>query len=451
MKSRSTEPLAELAHLTQQGRYREVLALASRHAQSAQTLFFKANAEYALENLILAENTATQALKLESSHTETLVLLASIANLRGDSVKALSYLRQLDIENTPIPECSLEMAQALLHERRYAEAIDLITKHRVRFNHPMHLARAAQIEADARDALGEYRLAFRLYQYKNQCLEDWMRRLNVPENLISHANLLLNALEKWPLPTSPVHADVPIVPNSPIFIVGFPRSGTTLLVSKLASLPNVDTLDERDLWIDSTERWLNTEASVIRLFNAPQAELDLARTHYFNRVREHLGRNPSSHFIDKFPLNALKLPLIAKVFPNASIIYCKREPRASIFSAYRRFIKPSALTFACSQLERGVELHRVISKTVEYCKDHLPLNILPLDYEQWMTNPDVILQGLCRQLALPKPQILSTEEWSALLNSRPHATPSSAQIKAGISDKFMQSHLAYAFELDRIF
>jgi|GEM_PF-7122837 len=439
--------LGELNQLTLQGRYAEVISLCDQADVSTETLFYKANALYGLEDLILSESFAKQALTLSPTHHPSLTLLASIANLRGDSTQARSWLLNVDPNGVDLPETRLEMGLVLLKEKNHRAAIELMDRSMASFTHAMHRARAAQILGDCYDALGDFQTAFGFYCQKNEQLKLWMQHLGVSDQLNNHARMLLDSLSAWP---SFRHTQSDANPR-PIFIVGFPRTGTTLLQAKLSNIPDTDTLDERNLWTEATERWLSNPQSFQRLLSASDRELSCARESFWNHATKHLGRSPRKIIIDKFPLNALKLPLISKVFPGASVIYCTRNPRASVFSAFRRFIKPSALTLACCQLDKAAELHQTITTFVKLAEEKLDLNIFTLSYEEWMNSPEATFTRLCEQLALPTPTEQSTEEWQRDLKRRPYATPSSAQIFSGITSQFQHNFKPYDFALDAFF
>jgi tetratricopeptide (TPR) repeat protein len=108
---------------------------------------------------------------------------------------------------------------------------------------------------------------------------------------------------------------------TPVFLIGFPRSGTTLLDQILASHPGVTTLEERDTLFDAANELMNTEEAFERWADLTPSELERLRELYWRRVRAGLSSAPEARvFVDKQPLNAALLPLIYRLFPAAKII-----------------------------------------------------------------------------------------------------------------------------------
>ena len=128
---------------------------------------------------------------------------------------------------------------------------------------------------------------------------------------------------------------------TPIFIVGMPRSGTTLLESAMAAHKDVDcagelpvmpfALREFDAWAEEAG-WNGGEI--------PQSIIDAIRTKYFDQYKEY-GISDARFVTDKQPSNFLSVGLIRHVFPEARIIHIRRNPMETGFSIFRRnFARP---------------------------------------------------------------------------------------------------------------
>jgi tetratricopeptide (TPR) repeat protein len=118
-----------------------------------------------------------------------------------------------------------------------------------------------------------------------------------------------------------------------IFIVGLPRSGTTLLEHMLTSLPGVWSNGETDNF--ATALMSATPAGPEDLFaRAAAADPDAVADHY---VRRACRRSGDARVLEKLPLNYLYLGAIRRALPDAKIIVVKREPLDSCFAMYRTF------------------------------------------------------------------------------------------------------------------
>jgi Flp pilus assembly protein TadD len=141
--------------------------------------------------------------------------------------------------------------------------------------------------------------------------------------------------------------------QSPVFVVGFPRSGTTLLEQMLDAHPDFRSMDERAFIHELTERMEQVgQRYPADLANLTGAEADQLRAAYFRmvgRVLPDLGRH---RLVDKNPLNMLCLPMIMRLFPQARIILCLRHPCDVLLSCSMQPFRSPAFMVLCSSLQR---------------------------------------------------------------------------------------------------
>ena len=137
-----------------------------------------------------------------------------------------------------------------------------------------------------------------------------------------------------------------------VFLLGFARSGTTLIETALGRHPDVVSLEERDTLYAAIVDFLNPADGLTRLEELGQADLRRYRDDYWARVRG-FGVEPAGRvFIDKNPSNTLKLPLIQKLFPRAKVIFAVRDPRDVVLSCFRRRFKLNPTTYEFLDLAR---------------------------------------------------------------------------------------------------
>jgi Flp pilus assembly protein TadD len=141
--------------------------------------------------------------------------------------------------------------------------------------------------------------------------------------------------------------------ESPVFVVGFPRSGTTLLEQMLDAHPDFRSMDERAYiheLIESMERvGQRYPADLVTL---SQDDADALRRSYRRRVarvRPDLGPR---RLVDKNPLNMQCLPMIMRLFPQARIILCLRHPCDVLLSCSMQSFRSPAFMVLCSSLPR---------------------------------------------------------------------------------------------------
>ena len=156
-----------------------------------------------------------------------------------------------------------------------------------------------------------------------------------------------SAYEAWrPLPS-------PSSRHSPVFVVGFPRSGTTLLEQMLDAHPDFRAMDERAFIHELTEGMaLVGQRYPEDLASLTPTEADQLRAVYFRRVEHVLPDRGQHRLVDKNPLNMLCLPMIRRLFPEARIILCLRHPCDVLLSCYMQPFRSPAFMVLCSSLTR---------------------------------------------------------------------------------------------------
>lgn len=123
--------------------------------------------------------------------------------------------------------------------------------------------------------------------------------------------------------------------ETPVFLVGFPRSGTTLMDQILDSHPGIQVMEERDALNDTVAAIgndLGDYPGAIAGFDA--ADVEKYRQVYFQAVDRYIDREPGTVLVDKYPFNICHIPLIVRLFPGARIILAMRHPCDVVLSNF---------------------------------------------------------------------------------------------------------------------
>ena len=143
----------------------------------------------------------------------------------------------------------------------------------------------------------------------------------------------------------------PAMEDSPIFVVGFPRSGTTLLEQVLDAHPQLQSMDEQPFLLravrEVTDRGIRYPAELGQLSAQALGEL---RAHYWERARTRGGLLAGRQLVDKNPMNLVLLPLIRRLFPNARIVLAIRHPCDTILSCLLQRFRSPGLAVLCADL-----------------------------------------------------------------------------------------------------
>ena len=231
--------------------------------------------------------------------------------------------------------------------------------------------------------------------------------------------------------------------HNPVFVVGFPRSGTTLLEQMLDAHPDFRSMDERAFIHELTERMemigQQYPADLATLTPTDADQLRAVYARMVGKVRPELG---SKRLVDKNPLNMLCLPMIMRLFPEAPIILCLRHPCDVLLSCFLQPFRSPAYMVMCSSLQRLAESYvqafEQWHQQVEVFNPHL----LAWRYESLIDNFDASVATLG--------DFLELEDASPMARFAEHArgkrfisTPSYAQVTQGISRKAVNRWHAY--------
>ena len=123
--------------------------------------------------------------------------------------------------------------------------------------------------------------------------------------------------------------------RQPIFFVGFPRSGTTLIDQILTSHSKIEVIEEKPLITNVVEKIVANQKSYPseQLLNMPEEESQVYRNSYFELL-EYFRKDKTEFVVNKLPLNILHLPLIYTLFPKAKTIVALRHPLDSCLSCF---------------------------------------------------------------------------------------------------------------------
>jgi tetratricopeptide (TPR) repeat protein len=202
-------------------------------------------------------------------------------------------------------------------------------------------------------------------------------------SLARQSRLLIEATPKGYLDRTP---DLGVADETPILIVGMPRSGTTLVEQILSSHPDVAPGGELGFWLERNR-------AGTRVFDAtakPETVRALAAD-YLAVLREIAPG--AARVTDKMPFNFGLLGLIRQVFPRATIVHCRRHPVDTCLSIFTTSFE-TTIDFAG---ERGslVYFYRQYQKLMAHWREVLPPDrFIEVDYEALVADPEPLTRRL---------------------------------------------------------
>lgn len=261
------------------------------------------------------------------------------------------------------------------------------------------------------------RLAAGKWSARNAPKEHYLAEIDTLE-----ARFTPDWVAKWTPPPPPP------AQGTPIFMVGFPRSGTTLLDQMLDSHPALATLEEAPTaaaMIDVIARLPGGFPDALAAMTP--ADIESVRTAYFGVVDQRITVPEGVRLVDKLPLNMVQAGLIHRIFPEAPFIVSLRHPCDVCLSC---FMQDFAVTTAMANfftIEDAAHLYdRALTLWTRY-RDLLPLKVHALRYEDLVDDPEVAARHLLEFLELPWDDAVLDHAGRA--TARPRiATPSYHQV-----------------------
>ena len=225
----------------------------------------------------------------------------------------------------------------------------------------------------------------------------------------------------------------------PIFIIGLPRSGSTLVEQILASHPAVEGTREL-MDIQAMADWAAAQAPDLPypapLTGLPREAFAQLGHDYLDRTRP-LRRLGRAHFIDKAPWNFLHVGLIRLILPNARIVDVRRHPLSCCVSAFRQQFA-GGFDFAYDLADLGRYYADYVDLMAHY-DAVLPGYVTPVIYEELVEDTEGEVRRLLDSLGLP----FDAACLRFFENRRPVATPSSEQVRQPINTDGIDSWRRY--------
>lgn len=311
-------------------------------------------------------------------------------------------------------------------------------------DHYFTLAALADRVGDPADAMRNLEIAHAMRVRHLERVAPQRLRDDQPLFPTAEGRLDAETVARWPDLIAPDAA------ASPVFVVGFPRSGTTLLEQMLDAHPALQAMDERPhfdvLGHQLEEHGLQLPADLHKL---TQAECDELRKGYLILACEKIQRRWDALLVDKNPLNMLALPLIHRIFPAARFILMLRHPCDVLLSNYMQDYRSVVLMAVSRDLQH---LARGYVEAFDHWFHHVELlrpDVLTVHYEDLVADQ----AGTAARIA----SFLGLDNAEAMLDSARHArekgyigTPSYRQVIEPVNRRGIGRWLRYRPWLDDV-
>ena len=189
----------------------------------------------------------------------------------------------------------------------------------------------------------------------------------------------------------------------PIFMIGFPRSGTTLLDTILRSHPSIEVIEEKPIvlnLINSLRELQNGDLEGLKKIR--KNEIQKIRKVYFDSLESEIKNIDNSKiYIDKFPLNIIYVGEIFRIFPKAKFIISLRHPCDCVLSSFMQTFSINNAMANFLNLEDSAKLYDLVMKLWIQYTSIFPINYYEVRYENLVKNLETTVSPLLKFLELP--------------------------------------------------
>ena len=314
-------------------------------------------------------------------------------------------------------------------------------------------ANAQSFLGDALDGQGRFSEAFPCYAHANAALKEifqdqFERAGRETGRKLAHrlaqefADISTDA---WRTAAPPA---VPGSAEALVFLIGFPRAGTTLLGQILAAHSRVATIVEQPVLGMALREFVQTKKGLARLAALPPKDIERHRQQFWHNV-QNLGVPVTGKvLVEQTPLNTLHLPVIAKLFPDAKIVFALRDPRDVVLSCFRRLFVVNDYVYEFLTLDGTARFYDETMNLASHFRERLPLSVADVRNEDLVADFDRRLRILCDFLDLSFEE--SMRSFAGTAAARHIATPSAMQVLKGLSNEGVGHWRHYRAQLEPI-
>lgn len=373
--------------------YREALAAGTPTAARWNAL---GAVQFAAGDIDEAARSFEQALAIDADSADALDNLGLVWAARGDRTRAASNFERA-LACQPAHGAAWRDLAALEHEPAAARALAERLEAALAALPDTAPARVPMGFALGRlaDLLGDYEQAFAAFAAANA-----MRRANTPYDGAAQARFIDSLMQVFDDAFFASQTEPASDSERPLFIVGLPRSGTSLVEQILASHPQIHGAGELTFFPERVARlpaMLGSKRPFPQCVTSDCAALAPLAADYL-ALLEARGGN-ARRVTDKMPYNFLYLGLIAALFPRARVIHCRRDAMATCFSLFIHDLAGShPYAYALEDLAGAYAGYERLMAHWRHC---LPLAMLEIDYEALVDDPDAGARALVEFSGLP--------------------------------------------------
>ena len=397
------------------------------------------DASITLANLKSRENKNEDAVeilsRLENSYKKNYILNFTLGNINqqlGNFDKALEYFNYcliLDSKNTAADK-AISLMTKYDKENKHFKDMESKFKNIISDDHKMTLSFAL---GKAYEDIKDYKNSFKYLNLANE-----IRNKKINYN-ISEDRKLFSNIKKF-FEVEDVHENISSEKKI-IFVLGMPRSGTSLIEQILSSHKEVYGAGELNHIHNYIERNFLSETCTFKINH-----INKLKSQEFEKFQEYYLEKIDTEkkvIIDKAPLNFKWIGFLLKVFPNCKIIHSKRDPMDICWSMYKNFFSSRKLHF-CYDLNNLGKYYLLYKDLMSFWESKFSNKIYTINYENIIKDQKNEIEKLLKYCELDWDEKCMT----FYENKKSVSTASLAQVRSPIYNSSVQKWKNYSLELD---
>ena len=337
-----------------------------------------------------------QQLNKNPKNIKALYSLGNLLKSKGDMVLSASYYKKSLMINPLFSQAHFTYASVHKYtdvdDEHIKMMLDILSKRDLDEASKVHLSFAL---AKAYEDAQSYTKAFMFLKKGNDLrFQKFNYKIEADEQFI---NNIIDIFDKESIEAHQVKQQQT---DKPIFIVGMPRSGTSLVERIISTHSNVFGAGELDYFFKLCTNDLISQESNF-LYNAlesyPKDIFKNIGDTYLSQISK--LNHEAKHITDKLPFNMLLIGLIKTAFPKAVIIHCNRDPIDNCLSIYKKNFATDNYRFAYN-LETLGKFHNLYRSLMQHWQSIFSDSIYQVHYEQLVSNPDEEIKKLVKACGL---------------------------------------------------
>tara|TARA_B100000989_G_scaffold219710_1_gene167617 strand:- start:2344 stop:3996 length:1653 start_codon:yes stop_codon:yes gene_type:complete len=318
----------------------------------------------------------------------------------------------------------------LSREKKFKESQKIIIDNNLYVeikNNKTFFYRLLDLESKNNEKLKNYEQAFQKINERNNII------LSLNENKKFDGKKIYNSIDKYKIffTKKNLHKIYSKInyqnDENLVFLIGFPRSGTTLLDNILRSHSEINVLEEKPYLLNLRHDFFKQNNNYLSsLLNITQDIKDKIRDKYFEKIFTQISNNKRI-IVDKFPLTIIELGFVKCIFPNAKIILAMRHPCDVVTSCFFSSFKMNDAMVNFLDWNSTIQFYNKVFDLFEFYSDEMSLSFITIKYEDLIINFRDNVQKITKYIGLEYESNMENFFLTAKNRSR-ISTPSYSQV-----------------------